>query len=458
MSIPANILQTQRNFFQSGATRSAAFRMQQLKSFYDTIKKYEDKLNDVLRKDLNKAPQEAYNTEIGPALSEITHLRKNLKEWMEPKQVPGMIFSFPSSGIIYKEPYGSVLIIAPWNYPFWLSAVPIAGALAAGNCVVLKPSELAPATSAVMKQLLEEIFNPEYVAVVEGDATVSTQLLELSFDYIFFTGSTPVGKVVAQAAAKNLTPYTLELGGKSPCIVDREANVALAARRLLWGKMINSGQTCVAPDYVYVHRDVQEQLIAEMKKVLQQFYPSGAMEDDDYPRIVNEKHYQRLIALLQSGGKILWGGKSNAAKHFIEPTIIGNIGWNDTLMKEEIFGPLLPVLPYDQLDEVIREVNAQPKPLSLYIFSNNKKVQQRIIREVSFGGGLINDTIEHLGNPHLPFGGIGTSGHGSYHGKYSFDTFSHHKSVMKKGTWLDLSFRYPPYRKISLWLAKLLLR
>ncbi|MEO6167918.1 MAG: aldehyde dehydrogenase [Chitinophagales bacterium] len=458
MSVLATMLQNQRTYFQSGATRSAAFRLKQLKTFYVAIKKYENELNEALQKDLNKAPQESYNTEIGPALSEITHLRNNLKGWMEPQQVPGMIFSFPSSGKIYTEPYGSVLIIAPWNYPFWLSAVPIAGALSAGNCVVLKPSELAPATSAVMKKMLEEIFNPEYVAVVEGDATISTQLLEQSFDYIFFTGSTTVGKVVAQAAAKNLIPYTLELGGKSPCIVDKEVNVSLAARRLLWGKMINSGQTCVAPDFVYVHREVQEQLVSEMKKVLQQFYPQGALNDSTYPRIVNEKHYQRLMTLLKSGGNILWGGKSNDTNHLIEPTIIGGVGWNDTIMKEEIFGPLLPLLPYDNLDEVIHAVNTQPKPLSLYIFSNNKKLQQRIIREVPFGGGLINDTIEHLGNPHLPFGGTGTSGQGAYHGKYSFDTFSHHKSVMKKGTWLDLSFRYPPYRKISLRLAKLLLR
>ncbi|MBK9731419.1 MAG: aldehyde dehydrogenase [Chitinophagaceae bacterium] len=452
------LLQNQRAYFQTGATNSDTFRIQQLKNLYAAINKYQDKFNNALKKDLNKAPQEVFNTEIGPALSEISFLRKNLREWMRPQAVPGMIFSFPSTGKIYAEPYGSILIIAPWNYPFWLSMVPLAGAIAAGNCVVLKPSEHAPATSAVMKQLLEEIFDPEYVAVVEGDVTVSQQLLEQHFDYIFFTGSTAVGKIIAMAAANHLIPCTLELSGKTPCIVDKTANIPLAAKRLLWGKMINSGQTCVAPDFVYVHRSVEQQLISEMKKVLQKFYPEGALNTEDYPRIINQRHYERLVELLNSSGKILFGGKSKHAELLIEPTIMGDVGWDDLLMKEEVFGPLLPVLVYDDLNEVIQQVNAHPKPLALYLFSNDKKIQQQIIKKIPFGGGLINDTIEHLGNPYLPFGGVGASGQGSYHGKYSFDTFSHHKSVMKKGTWLDLSFRYPPFRKISLRLARLLLR
>lgn len=452
------LMQKQKATFQSGITRSASFRIQQLKKLYAAINHYESRINDALKKDLNKAPQEVYNTEVGPSLSEISFQRKNLVEWMRPKTVPGMIFSFPSSGKIYPEPYGNVLIISPWNYPFWLTMVPLAGAIAAGNCIVLKPSELAPATSLVMKQLLDEIFEPGFVTVVEGDASVSEQLLAQQFDYIFFTGSTPVGKIVAQAAAKNLTPCTLELGGKSPCIIDRSANISLAARRLLWGKTINSGQTCAAPDFVYVHRSVEQKLLDAMKKVLQQFYPKGALQDSDYPRIINERHFQRLKKLLNSGGTILFGGKSDDGQQIMEPTIIGDIGWDDALMKEEIFGPLLPVLPFDEVSEVIQRLNAQPKPLSLYVFAGDKKLQERIIREVSFGGGLINDTIEHLGNSYLPFGGVGSSGYGACHGKYSFDTFSHQKSVMKKGTWLDLGFRYPPFRKVSLWLAKLLLR
>ena len=452
------LMQKQHTTFKSGITRSASFRIQQLKKLYAAIRHYESRINDALKKDLNKAPQEVYNTEVGPSLSEISFQRKNLAEWMRTKKVPGMIFSFPSSGKIYPEPHGNVLIISPWNYPFWLSMVPLAGAIAAGNCVVLKPSELATATSLLMQQMMNEIFEPGYVAVVEGDARVSEQLLAQRFDYIFFTGSTSVGKIVAQAAAIHLTPCTLELGGKSPCIIDQSANISLAAKRLLWGKTINSGQTCAAPDFVYVHRSIEQKLVDAMKKVLQQFYPQGALKDSDYPRIINESHFERLKKLLNSGGTILFGGKSDDRQQMMEPTIIGDIGWDDALMKEEIFGPLLPVLPYDEISEVIQRLNAQPKPLSLYVFAGDKKLQERIIREISFGGGLINDTIEHLGNPYLPFGGVGSSGYGACHGKYSFDTFSHHKSVMKKGTWLDLGFRYPPFRKVSLWLAKLLLR
>ncbi len=452
------ILQRQQSTFQTGITRPASFRIQQLKNLYAAISRYETRINDALRKDLNKAPQESYNTEIGPALAEINFQLKNLAEWMRPKSVPGMIYSFPSSGKIYAEPYGIVLIIATWNYPFWLSIVPLAGALAAGNCVVLKPSEHAPATSMLLKQLLEESFEQGYVEVVEGDALVSEKLLQQKFNYIFFTGSTRVGKLVAQSAARHLIPCTLELGGKTPCIIDRSANITLAAKRLLWGKTINSGQTCVAPDFVYVHRSVEQQLLQALISTLQQFYPKGALHDGDYPCIINQQHYERLKKLLHSGGTILFGGQSDDRRQTMEPTIISNISWDDALMKEEIFGPLLPVLPYDDISEVIQQVNAQPKPLSLYVFASDKKLQQRIIREISFGGGLINDTIEHLGNPYLPFGGIGPSGLGAYHGKYSFDTFSHHKSVMKKGTWLDLNFRYPPFRKVSLWLARLLLR
>lgn len=454
----SELLAQQRDYYRTGATRSSAFRRAQLGKLYNGIDKYETKLNDALRSDLNKAPQEAFNTEIGPSLSEIKFLRRNVSEWMRPQAVPGMIFSFPSSAKIYTEPYGNVLVISPWNYPAWLSLVPLAGAITAGNCVILKPSELAPATAAVIKELMEEIFDPEYVAVVEGDATVSTQLLDLQFDYIFFTGSTAVGKIVAQAAAKKLIPYTLELSGKTPCIVDKDANIALAAKRLLWGKMINCGQTCVAPDYIYVHRSVEGQLIEAMKKVMLRFFPNGALNANDYPRMINQHHFDRLLRLIKSGPAIISGGGYDAAKLSIEPTIMGPVQWGDEVMQEELFGPLLPVLAYDDLAEVIQHINDRPKPLSLYIFSGHRKLRQRIIREISFGGGLINDTVEHLGNHYLPFGGIGFSGQGAYHGKHSFDTFSHKKGIMKKGTWLDLNFRYRPYNKISLLIARIFMK
>ena len=454
----STLLENQRTYFKSGATRSASFRIRMLKTLYEAIVRYEDRLYAALHEDLNKAAQEAYNTEIGPALAEIGFQRKHLKSWMQPKPVPGMLFSFPSSAKVYAEPYGSVLVLAPWNYPFWLSFVPLAGALAAGNCVILKPSELAPATATVMQQLIAEFFDPAYITVLTGDVSVSEKLLELQFDYIFFTGSTPVGSIIAQSAAKKLIPYTLELGGKSPCIVDKDADVQLAALRLLWGKTINSGQSCVAPDYLFVHHSIADKLITAMEQVLKKFYPDGALNYPGYPRIISERHYQRLKRLLGSGGKVLLGGKSIDEKRLMEPTVLGEVGWHDAVMKEEIFGPLLPIIRYDDLSEVINQLNAQPKPLALYIFSNNRKTQQRIIREVPFGGGLINDTIEHLGNHYLPFGGIGGSGQGAYHGKFSFDTFSHRKGVMKKGTWLDIGFRYPPYKKSNFRLAKFFLR
>jgi aldehyde dehydrogenase (NAD+) len=453
-----SLISDQHEYFQSGETRSSRFRISQLNKLYEATKHYEAALSESLKKDLNKSTQESYNTEIGPTLAEIRFLKKNLAEWMEPKSVPGMIYSFPSTGKVYAEPYGCVLIISPWNYPFWLSMVAMAGAMAAGNCVIVKPSELAPHTSAILKKMIEEIFPKKYISIVEGDSAVSNKLLELPFNYIFFTGSIAVGKIIAQAAAKNLVPYTLELGGKSPCIIDKDVNLPLAARRLLWGKMITSGQTCVAPDYLYVHRSMKQQLVQEVKKVLGQFYPDGALNDPGYPRIVNEKHYHRILQLMQSGGTILMGGNSDASQLRVEPTLIGDVSWNDAIMQEEIFGPLLPVVEYDKLGEVILEINSRPKPLSLYIFSDNRKTQKQLVNSISFGGGLINDTIEHLGNPYLPFGGVGTSGMGSYHGKYSFDTFSHHKGVLKKQTWLDLRFRYPPYKKSGLRIAKWFLK
>ncbi|HYV91740.1 MAG TPA: aldehyde dehydrogenase [Chitinophagales bacterium] len=444
----SSVLEKQRSYFQSGITRPYKFRIEQLKSLRAAIKKHEASITEALHADLNKAPQETFMTEIGPSLAELRFIKNHLNEWMQPQNVPGMIFSFPSRGKIYREPYGTVLIIAPWNYPFWLSVTPLIGAIAAGNCVILKPSEHAVNTAATLRKIFNETFPAEFIAVIEGGPEVSQQLIELPPDYIFYTGSTQIGKIIAQAAAKNLVPYTLELGGKSPCIIDESADLKLAARRMIWGKIIAAGQTCVAPDYLLIHKNVKDAFVNEVKKSLNQFYPRGALNDEDYPRIINQKHFERLKNLMR-GGKVLLGGKTDEKQLKIEPTLFEDVHWNDPIMKEEIFGPLLPVLPFDSVNEVIDAINHQPKPLSLYIFSGNKKFQQRILEEVSYGGASVNDTIEHLGNSYLPFGGIGTSGIGSYHGKWSFDTFTHYKGVMKKATWIDLPFRYKPFTKMK---------
>lgn len=453
----SSLVEKQRSYFQSGITRPYKFRREQLKLLRAAIRKYEGRITEALKADLGKAPGESYMTEIGPVLAELRFIKNHLREWMEPQRVPGMIYSFPSRGIIYPEPYGIALIIAPWNYPFWLSVNPVLGAIAAGNCVILKPSEGASHTASAMKKMFDETFPSEIISVVEGGPEVSQQLIELPPDYIFYTGGTIVGKIVAQAASKNLIPYTLELGGKSPCIIDESADLKLAARRIVWGKAITAGQTCVAPDYLLIHKNARDAFVNEVKKALNQFYPAGALNDEEYPRIINRKHFDRLKGLMQDG-KILLGGKWDEARFKIEPTLLEDVNWNHAIMKEEIFGPLLPVISFDTVNEVIATINHQPKPLSLYVFSGNKKFQQRILQEVSYGGASVNDTIEHLGNSYLPFGGIGTSGIGAYHGKWSFDTFTHYKGVMKKGTWIDLPFRYKPFTKMKGWVMRMFMR
>lgn len=451
------LFERQKQFFQSGATRSYRFRAEQLKLLKRAITKYESKINDALYADLGKAVQESYMTEIGPALAEIRFIKNHLREWMQPLKVPGMIYSFHSSGVIYPEPYGIALIISPWNYPFWLSVNPVAGAIAAGNCVMVKPSELSPHSSAVLKEMVNDTFPDEYIEVAEGGPEISRQLTAFPPDYIFFTGSTAIGKMVAAAAAKNLVPHTLELGGKSPCIVDESADLRLAAKRIVWGKLIAAGQTCVAPDYLLVHKNVKDRLLNEVKSALQKFYPAGALKDKDYPHIINQNHFERLKNLLDHD-KILFGGNYDKERLKIEPTILTEVSMNDRIMKEEIFGPLLPVLEFNSASEAIRVVNSFPKPLSLYIFSSHKTFIRKIVDEISYGGASVNDTIEHLGNPYLPFGGVGSSGIGAYHGKYSFDTFTHFKGVMKKSTWLDLPFRYKPFTKAKMKVLKMFLR
>ncbi|MDF2483842.1 MAG: NAD-dependent aldehyde dehydrogenase [Herbinix sp.] len=441
----ANALEIQRYYYTAGKTKNIIKRMEFLKNLEQSIRNHENDIMEALRKDLNKAPFEAYATEIGMVLEEIKFVTKKLKGWAKPRQVKTPITNFPSVSRIYSEPYGIVLIMSPWNYPFQLSISPLVGAIAAGNCAIVKPSNYSPNTSAVIEQILTEVFPKEYVTVIQGGRDANKSLLEQKFDYIFFTGSVTVGKTVMRAASEHLTPVTLELGGKSPCIVDETANLELAARRIVWGKFLNSGQTCVAPDYLLVHHNVKEVLLKKLKKYIHQFYGDEACTNENFPKIINEKHFDRLLGLLE-GEKIVIGGTFSRQSNQISPTVIDHITWNSPVMSEEIFGPILPVLEFSNLDEVITMVNSRPKPLALYYFTTKKENEKKIIGNISYGGGCINDTIMHLATSHMPFGGVGDSGMGRYHGRDSFDTFSHKKSVLKKANWLDIPLRYPPYK------------
>ena len=385
---------------------------------------------------------EAYMTEIGLTCSELRYIAAHIHRWAAKKWVPTPLSQFPSRSFCQAEPYGVVLVMAPWNYPFLLSMEPLIGALAAGNTVVLKPSAYAPHMAKELEELLGACFPPEYVAVVQGGREANTELLEQRFDYIFFTGSVAVGKLVMERAAAHLTPVTLELGGKSPCIVDRTANVKLAAKRIVFGKFLNAGQTCVAPDYLLVHREVKNTLVAYMRRYLQLFYGKKPLENPDYPKIINEKHFLRLKGLMENQ-HILVGGDDNGTDK-IAPTLLDAVSPDAPVMQEEIFGPILPILTYATLEEAIRFVKAREKPLALYLFTTDRTTEKRVLQEVSFGGGCVNDTVVHLATPYMAFGGVGKSGMGSYHGKKSFDTFSHYKSILKNSSFLDMPVRYPP--------------
>ncbi len=435
----------QRQYFAEGKTKSIRHRLEFLNRLEHSILKHENDIMEALRKDLNKAPFEAYATEIGMVLEEIRFVGKHLRGWARPRQVRTPITNFPSVSRIYSEPFGVVLIMSPWNYPFQLAISPLVGAIAAGNCAIVKPSNYSPNTSVVIELILSEVFPKEYVAVIQGGREANQTLLEQKFDYIFFTGSVAVGKMVMRAASEFLTPVTLELGGKSPCIVDETANLEIAARRIVWGKFINSGQTCVAPDYLLVHHSVKAALLEKMKKYIHQFYGEEACMSDSFPKIINEKHFDRLLDLIKNESIVI-GGTSSRERNQISPTILNNVKWNSPVMAEEIFGPILPVLEFKNLNEVITMVNNHPKPLALYYFTTKKENERRIIKSISYGGGCINDTIMHLATSYMPFGGVGDSGMGRYHGKDSFDTFSHKKSVLKKANWLDVPLRYPPYK------------
>ncbi|AFZ29059.1 Aldehyde Dehydrogenase [Gloeocapsa sp. PCC 7428] len=438
-----DIIRKQRVYFQSGNTKNVEFRIAKLKTLKQAIQENAESIVNALKKDLYKPELETYATEIS-ITREIDYALKHIKSWVKPKKVRLPLEQLPGAGYIYPGPLGVVLIIGPWNYPFQLVIAPLIGAIAAGNCVIVKPSEIAPNTSAVVSQIIQKYFDPSYIAVVEGGIDVSKQLLAEKFDHIFFTGGTAVGKIVMEAAAKHLTPVTLELGGKSPCIVDTDINLEHTARRIAWGKFINAGQTCIAPDYLLVNRQIKPQLLDSLQKVIKEFYGEDPQQSSDYARIVNQKQFSRLAELLHDG-EIVTGGTTNSRDFYIAPTIIDRVSLEMPVMQEEIFGPILPIIEYGDLSEAIAIINEKPKPLALYVFSRNKDIQQRVLKETSSGGVCINDTVMQVGVSSLPFGGVGDSGIGRYHGKASFDTFSHEKSVLKKSFWLDLKWRYAPY-------------
>lgn len=454
MSI-SSIVNKQKEYFYKGHTRSVETRKNNLKKLYEGIQRFEDEIFQALKLDLNKSVHESFTTEIGYVLKEISFQMKHISSWSKPKRARTALTHFGSKGKVVPEPYGVTLIIAPWNYPFQLAIAPLVGALAAGNTVVLKPSELTPNVSKVLTRMLGELFPEELVSVVEGGAQESTALLKEPFDYIFFTGSVGVGKVVMEAAAKKLTPLTLELGGKSPCIVHKDAKLDVTARRIVWGKFLNAGQTCVAPDYMYVHSSVKEQLIEALRHEIAEQYGKDALQNDNYVRIVSERHFERLCTFLQDGKPVIGGNYTKETLH-IEPTVLTNVTWQSAVMEDEIFGPILPIIEYDKIEEVIETIQHHPKPLALYVFSEDRKVQEKVTSNISYGGGCINDVVYHLATPYLPFGGVGSSGLGSYHGEQSFRTFSHYKSILSQSTAFDMKIRYSSTKSALKFIRKLL--
>lgn len=430
--------------FDRGDTRTLAFRLARLQDLAKLVADNEAELLQALASDLRKPALEAYASEIYFVRDQIKLTCKHLRRWMQPEKQSISLMQQPGQAYRQAEPLGVVLIIGPWNYPFQLLITPLIEAIAAGNCAVLKPSELAPATSSLIQRLISDRFDPDYIRVLEGDASVSQALITQPFDHIFFTGGTAIGRKVMAAAAENLTPVTLELGGKSPCIVDTDIDLDVAARRIAWGKFFNAGQTCIAPDYLLVQRTVAEPFIEALIDNIQQFYGEDPQQSADYARIVSDRHWQRLNSLLVDG-TIRHGGQVDRSDRYIAPTLITDVNWRDPILQEEIFGPLLPILIYDQLDEAIAQIRAQPKPLALYLFSRDRQVQERVLAETSAGSVCLNDTILQVGVPDAAFGGVGPSGMGGYHGKASFETFSHYKLVLKRPFWLDLALRYPPY-------------
>ncbi len=453
-----NQLSLQRQFFDSGATKSYQFRKEQLQKLKQAVLNHEQQLHDALLSDLKKSPEESWVTETGFLLSEISNTLKNLRRWMEPERVATNLVNLPSTSYIIREPLGVVLIIAPWNYPFQLLFTPLVGALAAGNCAVIKPSEFAPATSAVIKKMVEENFPPECILCVEGDGAdiVPALMKNFIFDHVFYTGSTAVGKIIYKMAAEHLVPVTLELGGKSPCVVESDANIKVAARRIAMTKFSNAGQMCVAPDYVLVHESKKDELITSLQAVVPQFFGDKPEESYNYGKIINQKQFDRVISYL-SQGTIIQGGRTDKEKLFIEPTLLTDVSLDANVMKDEIFGPVLPVISFNTAEEARNVIARNPNPLAFYVFTSSKKKEKEWTETVAFGGGCINNASWHLTNHNLPFGGRGSSGTGNYHGKYSFETFSHKKAIMKTPTWFDPPVKYPPFKgklKLFKWIIR----
>lgn len=446
------LVQKQRDFFLTGKTRDLKFRKQALTKLLNLISGNQPAILKALREDLGKPELEAYSTEIAYVLEDVKHVLKSFQEWAEPQRVSTPLVLQPATSELHSEPFGTTLIIAPWNYPFQLVVSPLIGAIAAGNTAVLKPSEATPATQALLQKLIGETYEDEYIACVGGGLEESQALLEQHFDFIFFTGSPRVGQIVMEKAAKNLTPVCLELGGKSPCIVDKNVDLKVAARRVVWGKFMNAGQTCVAPDYLLIHKEIYTDFVNSLKTAIKEFYGDDPLKSDSYARIVNKGHFKRLVGFLKGGN--VSGGRHDESQLYIEPTLIEDIDLQHPLMKEEIFGPILPLIKYSETEEALRTIRQQTKPLAFYVFTKNKKLQNTILEQMPFGGACVNDCVVHLANPNLPFGGIGTSGMGMYHGKYSFEAFSHKKSVLRKPFALDATMRYAPYTQAKLKLIK----
>ena len=455
MDLTPKILSQQKAFFQSGKTRSPSFRVEQLEKLEKLIRTNEGKIMEALNKDLKKPPVEAWAGEVAQVLEEIHVMKKNLKSWSKPQRTSLPLAFQPATAQLQPEPYGQVLVMAPWNYPFQLAISPVVGAIAAGNVVTIKPSEFSVHTSRIIKELLQDNFASEFIQVIEGGLETNQQLLAHNWDYIFFTGSPQVGKIVMTAAAQHLTPVTLELGGKSPCIVDKSVNLKVAANRIAWGKCFNNGQTCVAPDYLLVHKSIKKELLHGIVDAIERFYGKDPRLSPDYGRIINSKHFDRLVNYLKDG-EILFGGDFDSDQRYLSPTILLNPPLDSPVMTEEIFGPVLPVIEYDHLREALEIVERNPTPLALYLFTTSHKVEKTVLNSLSFGGGCVNDCLVQFGTSCLPIGGVGTSGMGRYHGRYSFETFSHFKPIIKKRTWSDPKFRYPPYKDHLKWFRFLL--
>ena len=454
----SNILDEQRKYFFSGATLPIKFRKTMLKKLYASVIAHKEEILSSLTSDLGKSDFEGFMCEVGLSLTEISYMIKNVAKFAKEKTVITPLAQFASRSYKKPCPYGNTLIMSPWNYPFLLSIEPLANAIAAGNTAILKPSAYSPATSQIIEKIVLECFEKNYIAVVTGGRNENAALLEQKFDFVFFTGSQAVGKEVLRHTAENLTPAILELGGKSPCIIDNSAKIKLAAKRVVFGKYLNCGQTCVAPDYILCHKDIKDEFIKEVKIQIEKQYGKKPLENSDYGKIINQKHFERVSSLINPE-KIVHGGKTNPESLQIEPTVLDNVTWNDDVMQEEIFGPIMPILTYENLDEVIADLQKKQKPLALYFFSQNKKNINSVTEKVCYGGGCINDTIIHLATSEMGFGGVGESGMGSYHGKTGFDAFSHTKSIVDKKTWMDLPMRYQPYdRKINGKLLKMFLK